>query len=48
MLVASAVGWRREADGAAGRSHSDLEGESGATQTRQTVLRAREIVGATI
>ena len=44
MLVASVVAWRREADGAAGRPRSGLEAGTGATQTRQSVLRAHEIV----
>jgi hypothetical protein len=48
MLVASVVAWRREADGAAGRPRSGLEAGPGAAQTRQSVLRAREIVAATI
>jgi hypothetical protein len=48
MLVASVVAWRREADGAAGRPLSGLEGGPGAAQTRQSASRTHEIVAATI
>jgi hypothetical protein len=48
MLVASVVAWRREADGAAGRPRSGLEGGPGAPQTRQSALRAHEILAASI
>jgi hypothetical protein len=48
MLMASVAGWRREADGAAGRPRSGLEGAPGAPQTRQSAPRAHEIMAATI
>ena len=48
MLVASVVAWRREADGAAGRPRSGLEGRPGAAQTRQSAPRTREIVASTV
>jgi hypothetical protein len=46
MLVASVVAWRREADGAAGRPRSGLEGGPGAAKTRQSAPRAHEIMAA--
>ena len=48
MLVASVVAWRREADGAAGRPRSGLEGVPGAAQTRQSAPRTHEFVASII
>jgi hypothetical protein len=48
MLVASVVAWRREADGAAGRTLRGLEADPGAPQTRQSTPRTHEIMAATI
>jgi hypothetical protein len=48
MLEASVVAWRREADGAAGRPRSGLEGGPGAAQTRQSAPRTHEIAAETI